>query len=47
MAAAQGAAGEVVSAGLYGPQPNQVAIDESAPVYEPVAPPVEMIPRRP
>jgi flagellar biosynthesis GTPase FlhF len=44
MAAAQGAAGEVVSAGLYGPQPNQVAIAEAAPVYEPVAPPAEMIP---
>ena len=44
MAAAQGAAGEVVSAGLYGPQPNQVAIEEAAPVYEPVAPPAEMMP---
>ena len=44
MAAAQGAAGEVVSAGLYGPQPNQVAIAEAAPVYEPVAPPAEMMP---
>jgi flagellar biosynthesis protein FlhF len=36
MAAAQGAAGTAVPAGLYGPQPNQVAIEESAPVYEPV-----------
>jgi flagellar biosynthesis GTPase FlhF len=44
MAAAQGAAVEAVSAGLYGPQPNQVAIAEAAPVYEPVAPPAEMIP---
>ena len=44
MAAAHGAAGEAVSAGLYGPQPNRVAIEEAAPVYEPVAPPVEMIP---
>jgi flagellar biosynthesis GTPase FlhF len=44
MAAAQGAAGEAVSAGLYGPQPNQVAIEEAAPVYQPVAPPAEMIP---
>jgi flagellar biosynthesis protein FlhF len=34
-AAAQG------SAGLYGPQPNQVAIEEA---YEPVSPPAEMIP---
>jgi flagellar biosynthesis protein FlhF len=44
MAAAQGAAGESVSAGLYGPQPNQVAIEEATPVYVPVAPPAEMIP---
>ena len=44
MAAAQGAAGEVVPAGLYGPQPNRVAIEDAAPVYEPVAPPAEMIP---
>jgi flagellar biosynthesis GTPase FlhF len=44
IAAAQGAAGETLSAGLYGPQPNQVAIEDAAPVYEPVAPPVEMIP---
>jgi flagellar biosynthesis GTPase FlhF len=44
MAAAQGATGETVAAGLYGPQPNQVAIAQSTPVYEPVAPPVEMIP---
>jgi flagellar biosynthesis GTPase FlhF len=44
MAAAQGAAGETVSAGLYGPQPNQVAIEEATPVYAPVAPPAEMIP---
>jgi flagellar biosynthesis GTPase FlhF len=35
LAAAQG------SAGLYGPQPNQVAIEDA---YEPVAPPAEMIP---
>jgi flagellar biosynthesis GTPase FlhF len=35
LAAAQG------SAGLYGPQPNRVAIEEA---YEPVAPPAEMIP---
>jgi flagellar biosynthesis GTPase FlhF len=34
MAAAQGTA----SAGLYGPQPNQVAIEEAAPVYEPSEP---------
>jgi flagellar biosynthesis GTPase FlhF len=39
-AAAQGAA--PVAAGLYGPQPNQAAIAEA--VYEPVAPPAEMIP---
>src|SRR5262245_46263177 len=32
IAAAQGA----VPAGLYGPQPNQIAIEEAAPVYEPV-----------
>jgi flagellar biosynthesis protein FlhF len=31
LAAAQGSA-----AGLYGPQPNQAAIEEAAPVYEPV-----------
>jgi flagellar biosynthesis GTPase FlhF len=50
-AAAQGAAGdlsgaatEVVSAGLYGPQPNRAAIEDAAPVYEPVSPPAEMIP---
>jgi flagellar biosynthesis GTPase FlhF len=43
LAAAQGAAGQV-SAGLYGPQPNQVAIEDAAPVYEPVALPAEMIP---
>jgi flagellar biosynthesis protein FlhF len=35
LAAAQG------SAGLYGPQPNSVAIEEA---YEPVAPPAEMTP---
>jgi flagellar biosynthesis GTPase FlhF len=35
LAAAQG------SAGLYGPQPNQAAIEDA---YEPVAPPAEMIP---
>src|SRR4051812_4562135 len=35
LAAAQG------SAGLYGPQPNRVAIEEA---YEPVSPPAEMIP---
>jgi flagellar biosynthesis protein FlhF len=44
LAAAQGAAGEVVTAGLYGPQPNQAAIEDAAPVYEPVAPPAAMIP---
>jgi flagellar biosynthesis GTPase FlhF len=44
LAAAQGAAGEAVSAGLYGPQPNRAAIEDAAPVYEPVAPPAEMIP---
>jgi flagellar biosynthesis GTPase FlhF len=42
-AAAQGAAGHV-AAGLYGPQPNQAAIEDAAPVYEPVSPPAEMIP---
>src|SRR3954447_9584449 len=44
LAAAQGAAGQTVPAGLYGPQPNQVAIEDAAPVYEPVSPPAEMIP---
>src|SRR3954469_10266166 len=50
LAAAQGAAGEMVSApapvlaGLYGPQPNQAAIEDAAPVYEPVTPPAHMIP---
>ena len=44
LAAAQGAAGETVTAGLYGPQPNQVAIEQAAPAYTPVAPPAEMIP---
>jgi flagellar biosynthesis GTPase FlhF len=44
LAAAQGAAGQAVSAGLYGPQPNQAAIEQAAPVYEPVSPPAEMIP---
>jgi flagellar biosynthesis protein FlhF len=40
MAAAQGSA----SAGLYGPQPNQAAIEEATPVYAPVAPPAELVP---
>src|SRR4051794_19118083 len=44
LAAAQGAVGQTVPAGLYGPQPNQVAIEDAAPVYEPVSPPAEMIP---
>src|SRR3954454_20196243 len=44
LAAAQGAAGQTVPAGLYGPRPNQVAIEDAAPVYEPVSPPAEMIP---
>jgi len=52
IAAAQGAArdldaapaAEPVSAGLYGPQPNRAAIEDAAPVYEPVSPPAEMIP---
>jgi flagellar biosynthesis GTPase FlhF len=44
MAAAQGAAAQVVPAGLYGPQPNQVAIEDAAPAYEPVAPPAELVP---
>jgi flagellar biosynthesis GTPase FlhF len=44
LAAAQGAAAQTVSAGLYGPQPNQVAIEDAAPVYEPISPPAEMIP---
>jgi flagellar biosynthesis GTPase FlhF len=43
LAAAQGAAGEAVSAGLYGPQPNRAAIEDAAPVYE-LSPPAEMIP---
>ena len=46
LAAAQGAAAnlaaapaaEPVSAGLYGPQPNRAAIEDAAPVYEPVSP---------
>ena len=38
LAAAQGAAAQTVTAGLYGPQPNQVAIEDAAPVYEPVSP---------
>jgi flagellar biosynthesis GTPase FlhF len=37
LAAAQGAAPEPVAAGLYGPQPNHVAIEEAAPVYEPMS----------
>src|SRR4051812_12037279 len=41
LAAAQGAAGQTVSAGLYGPQPNQAAIEDATPIYEPVAPPAE------
>lgn len=52
IAAAQGAArdladapvAEPVSAGLYGPQPNRAAIEDAAPVYEPVSVPAEMIP---
>src|SRR3954470_12598062 len=52
IAAAQGAArdladapaAEAVSAGLYGPQPNRAAIEDAAPVYEPVSGPAEMIP---
>src|SRR3954452_264654 len=52
IAAAQGAArdlspppaAEPVWAGLYGPQPNRAAIEDAAPVYEPVSPPAEMIP---
>jgi flagellar biosynthesis GTPase FlhF len=44
IAAAQGAAGQTVAAGLYGPQPNQAAIEHATPAYEPVAPSAAMIP---